>query len=320
MALFSLCLSHSVFKEEKVAADISANFPASEDSVSQDTDLLLPAKGDSFQAELLAEDGPSGDEYECISPDDISLPPLSETPESNLLHSETELEELLPCSSSPTLHVSSYSVQMQINAGSKRMRDESDPLTFSAYTDTPGHRKEHASDQPGRVSSSTLSRHLKCKMESPFAHGSLEMPEANTVPCMPKTAPAYCMRSEVCETHWQSREVRRGMLGAQGQLHDRNNCTKTQDRLHASPSAFSGLLFQSDATRSCQRQMVTREEIKSVSEKNSMVSLSGQAPNFSKLLSNVTVMEGSPVTLEVEVTGFPEPAVTWWVAYNDEKT
>nr|XP_060635845.1 coiled-coil domain-containing protein 141 isoform X6 [Anolis sagrei ordinatus] len=66
------------------------------------------------------------------------------------------------------------------------------------------------------------------------------------------------------------------------------------------------------ATRSCQRQMVTREEIKSVSEKNRMVSLSGQAPNFSKLLSNVTVMEGSPVTLEVEVTGFPEPTLTWF--------
>ncbi|XP_054065886.1 coiled-coil domain-containing protein 141 isoform X2 [Rissa tridactyla] len=65
-------------------------------------------------------------------------------------------------------------------------------------------------------------------------------------------------------------------------------------------------------TRSCQRQMVTREEIKSSSEKNSMASLTGQAPNFSQLLSNKTVMEGSPVTLEVEVTGFPEPTLTWY--------
>ncbi|XP_075612659.1 coiled-coil domain-containing protein 141 isoform X2 [Balearica regulorum gibbericeps] len=66
------------------------------------------------------------------------------------------------------------------------------------------------------------------------------------------------------------------------------------------------------ATRSCQRQMVTQEEIKSSSEKNSMASLTGQAPNFSQLLSNKTVMEGSPVTLEVEVTGFPEPTLTWY--------
>ncbi|XP_074766808.1 coiled-coil domain-containing protein 141 isoform X5 [Athene noctua] len=66
------------------------------------------------------------------------------------------------------------------------------------------------------------------------------------------------------------------------------------------------------ATRSCPRQMVTREEIKSSSEKNSVASLTGQAPNFSQLLSNKTVMEGSPVTLEVEVTGFPEPTLTWY--------
>ncbi|XP_041259646.1 coiled-coil domain-containing protein 141 isoform X5 [Onychostruthus taczanowskii] len=66
------------------------------------------------------------------------------------------------------------------------------------------------------------------------------------------------------------------------------------------------------ATRSCQRQMATREEIKSSSEKNSMASVAGQAPNFSQLLSNKTVTEGSPVTLEVEVTGFPEPTLTWY--------
>ncbi|XP_065526302.1 coiled-coil domain-containing protein 141 isoform X4 [Lathamus discolor] len=75
---------------------------------------------------------------------------------------------------------------------------------------------------------------------------------------------------------------------------------------------YECFVFQSDTTRSCQRQMVTREEIKSLSEKNSMASLTGQAPNFSQLLSNKTVMEGSPVTLEVEVTGFPEPTLTWY--------
>lgn len=39
-------------------------------------------------------------------------------------------------------------------------------------------------------------------------------------------------------------------------------------------------------------------------------------PRFTRPLSRATVMEGSPVTLEVEVTGQPEPALTWWVAYN----
>ncbi|KAJ6665188.1 hypothetical protein lerEdw1_004236 [Lerista edwardsae] len=293
--------------EETIMADIPVISPAGEDSISQASDLLPPAKEDCFQAELLAEDVPSGDEYECISPDDMSLPPLSETPESNVLHSETELEEP-PCCSSRSLHVSSYSVQMQINAGSKGMTDESDSLTSVAYADTPGHGKEHMSDPLGRFSSSTLSYHSKCKVDSPFTPSPTEMPVISTVSCTLKTNSAYCMTSEMCKTQ----EVHRSMSEAQGQLHDRNNFTKTQDRLHASPDAFSGLLFQSDATRSCQRQMVTREEIKSISEKNSMVSLSGQAPNFSKLLSNVTVVEGSPVTLEVEVTGFPEPTLTWF--------
>ncbi|XP_042300797.1 coiled-coil domain-containing protein 141 isoform X1 [Sceloporus undulatus] len=304
--------SNELKQEQKILADISTICPAGEDCVSQDTELLSPAKEDSFQPELLAEEMPSGDdEYECISPDDISLPPLSETPESNLLHSETDLEEP-PCCSSRSLHVSSYSVQMQINAGSKRMADGSDLLTSAAYGDVPGHRKECMSDELDRFSSSTISYHSKCKAESPFAPSSPEMPEGSPVPCTLKTKSAYCMTSEVCQTHLQRHEVHRGMTEAQRQLHDINNFTKNQDRLHASPNTFSDLLFQSDATRSCQRQMVTREEIKSISEKNSMVSLSGQAPNFSKLLSNVTVMEGSPVTLEVEVTGFPEPTLTWY--------
>uniref|UniRef100_A0A6J0UGF6 Coiled-coil domain-containing protein 141 isoform X1 n=2 Tax=Pogona vitticeps TaxID=103695 RepID=A0A6J0UGF6_9SAUR len=300
-------------QEEEALANPSVICPTGEDSVPPDPERSSPAKEDSFQAELLAEDMPSGDEYECISPDDISLPPLSETPESNLLHSETELEEP-SCCSSRSLHVSSYSVQMQINASGKRMAEESDPLTPAAYADLPdgGHRKECMSDQLERYSSSTLSYSSKCQVESPFAQSSPELPETSPLSCTPEAKPAYCMSSEVCETHLQCHEVRRSTGKAQRQLHDRNNLTKKQGRLHASPNAFSDLLFQSDATRSCQRQMVTREEIKSTSEKNSMVSLSGQAPSFSKLLSNVTVMEGSPVTLEVEVTGFPEPTLTWY--------
>lgn len=37
---------------------------------------------------------------------------------------------------------------------------------------------------------------------------------------------------------------------------------------------------------------------------------------FTRPLSRATIMEGSPVTLEVEVTAQPEPTLTWWVAYN----
>ncbi|XP_039185104.1 coiled-coil domain-containing protein 141 isoform X3 [Crotalus tigris] len=303
-------IKEKVYEEEKDLAETSVSCPAVEDSISQDTELSSAAKEDSFHTELLAEDALSGDEYECISPDDISLPPLSETPESNLLHSETELEEP-HSSSSRSVHVSSYTVQMPISAGSKRMEDDSDPLTSIASADVPGHGKECISEELGSFSPSTLGSHSKCKIESPFAHSSPEMPATPPVSSTFKTKAVYCMRSEAHETHLQCHEVPRSMREAQGKLHGRNNFTKNQARLHASSNAFSGL-FQTDSTGSCQRQMATGEEIKSISEKNSKVSFSGQAPNFSKLLSNVTVMEGAPVTLEVEVTGFPEPTLTWY--------
>ncbi|XP_050824928.1 coiled-coil domain-containing protein 141 isoform X2 [Gopherus flavomarginatus] len=298
-------------KEETRLADISVVCPAGEDFVSQDMALSPSAKEDSLQAELLAKEMSSRKEYKCILPDDISLPLLSEMPESDILHSEAELEEQ-PCCSSHSLHVSSYSLQMQTNSGSKRMTDESDLLTPGAYADTSNHRRETTSDVLERFFPSTIDHYPKFRMESPLTCSSPEVPENITATCTIHAKPAYSMMSEVCETHTQHNEANQSMKETQEQLHDINNFTKTQDRLHALPDAVSGLMFQSDATRSCQRQMVTQEEIKSASEKNSMASLSGQAPKFSKLLSNVTVMEGSPVTLEVEVAGFPEPSLTWY--------
>ncbi|XP_065416905.1 coiled-coil domain-containing protein 141 isoform X12 [Chrysemys picta bellii] len=298
-------------EEETRLADISVVCPAGEDFVSQDMALAPSAKEDSLQAELLAEETPSSEEYQCRSPDDISWPLLSEMPESNLLHSEAELEEQ-PCCSSPSLHVSSCSLQTQINSGSKRMTDESDLLTPVAYADTSNHRRETTSDELERLFPSPIDHYPKFGMESPLTCSSPAVPENITASCKIHAKPAYSMISEVPETHLQHNEAHQSMTETQEQLHDINNFTKTQDRLHALPDAFSGLMFQSDTTRSCQRQMVTQQEIKSASEKNSMASLSGQAPNFSKLLSNVTVMEGSPVTLEVEVAGFPEPSLTWY--------
>lgn len=297
-------------------ADISA-IPAGEDLVSQDTELSSSAKEDSLQTEFLAEETPSGDEYECISPDDISLPPLSETPESNLLHSETELEEQCSCSSH-SLHVSSYSLQMQKTTSTIKLMEASDLLTNSAFADATNNRMESPSDHFENFCISLTDSGSKVRAISPLTCSSQGISETSTASCPIKAKPAHSMKSEVYKTHLQHLELHKSMAETQEQLHALNNCTKPQDRLHALPDPFSGFVFQSDATRSCQRQMVTREEIKSSSEKNSMASLTGQAPNFSQLLSNKTVMEGSPVTLEVEVTGFPEPTLTWWVAYNEK--
>ncbi|XP_075009452.1 coiled-coil domain-containing protein 141 isoform X2 [Calonectris borealis] len=298
-------------QERNKLADIPIICPAGEDLVSEDTELSSSAKEDSLQTELLAEEIPSGDEYECISPDDISLPPLSETPESNLLHSETELEEQC-CCSSHSLHVSSYSLQMQKTTSIKKVMEASDLLTNSAYADATNNRMESPSDQFEKFCISSTDSGSKVRAVSPLTCSLQGISEASTASCTINAKPVCSMMTEVCKTHLQHLELYKSMAETQEQLHDLNNCTKTQDRLHALPDAFSGFMFQSDATRSCQRQMVTREEIKSSSEKNTMASLTGQAPNFSQLLSNKTVMEGSPVTLEVEVTGFPEPTLTWY--------
>lgn len=56
----------------------------------------------------MTEDSLSNDEYECVSPDDISLPPLAETPESFMVQSDVE-EGF--CFSSHSVHISQYSHQ-----------------------------------------------------------------------------------------------------------------------------------------------------------------------------------------------------------------
>ncbi|XP_030066707.1 coiled-coil domain-containing protein 141 [Microcaecilia unicolor] len=308
-------------EEQKKIPKASTICPSGEE-ISQVSELPASTKEGSvipegdFHSEFLAEETPSGDEYECISPDDISLPPLAETPESTFLQSETEQEEHC-CYSSHSLHVSSYSLQMQINTGSKRVTDESELLTPAACADSSNHRREKTSSYFERFYSPTLGSYPKLRVDSPFAHCLSAVPEPSTASKSQtdtlKIKPAYSMTSKVHETHLQTHSVHKSMVETQEQLHDNNlNCTKTNDKLHTSPDAFSGLMFQSDPTGSCQRQMGTQEEIKSTSEKSSMGSLPGQTPNFSKILSNVTVKEGSPVTLEVEVTGFPEPTLTWY--------
>ncbi|KAM6978464.1 uncharacterized protein ccdc141 [Tautogolabrus adspersus] len=60
------------------------------------------------QQEVMIEDYLSNDEYECASPDDISLPPLAETPESIMVQSDVE-EGL--CFSSHSVHINQYSHQ-----------------------------------------------------------------------------------------------------------------------------------------------------------------------------------------------------------------
>ncbi|XP_053327616.1 coiled-coil domain-containing protein 141 isoform X2 [Spea bombifrons] len=298
---------HKVPEISISAASDEVILPSSSKDASLLTDMDL-------QAECLAEDAVSGDEYECISPDDISLPPLAETPESIPLQSETEQDEQC-CYSSHSMHVSSYSMQMQINASGKTVTDSYDLLTPVAYTDTSSVKREMTSTYTERFCSPIAGY----KTESPSTHHSSTVNETlyslNTSPS--KAKPNYSMMNEMHETRTQHHTVYSNMEKT-GQLHVPNNTSRVKDRLYATPDAFSGLLCQSDSAKISQRDMTTQEEIKGCSENHRNVIPSGQTTGLSKYLPNVTVKEGSPVTLEVEVTSFPEPTLTWWVAYNDQ--
>ncbi|KAF3843811.1 hypothetical protein F7725_002660 [Dissostichus mawsoni] len=71
------------------------------------------SRGSLSEAELhdvMMEDSLSNDEYDCASPDDISLPPLAETPESIMVQSDVEEGY---CFSSHSVHTNQYSRQSE---------------------------------------------------------------------------------------------------------------------------------------------------------------------------------------------------------------
>ncbi|XP_023369939.1 coiled-coil domain-containing protein 141 isoform X2 [Otolemur garnettii] len=269
-----------------------------EDGLLGDLNQLSTAKEGSVQSSLLPEDMLS--EYDCVSPDDISLPPLPESPESPLAPSDMEVEE--PPSSSMNLHIGTR--QLQARASSPEKAQESVLPPPVAFADACNEKRE--------IFSSHLERpYSQLKAEPTLTSGGFL--EKSTALHRISAKHPESMQSEAHERALQQHPQAQGHLPeTQEKMHAENNITKTRARLHASPSAFSGLRFQPGTSRGYQRQTVPQEEIKSTSAKNSMVSLADQAPNFSRLLSNVTVTEGSPVTLEVEVTGFPEPTLTWY--------
>ncbi|XP_036900255.1 coiled-coil domain-containing protein 141 isoform X2 [Sturnira hondurensis] len=287
-------------KEQVQAADILAINGTEEGQLPQDLKQLSSGKEGGAQGLLLAADMLSGEEHECVSPDDISLPPLPGSPDSPLAPFGTEVEE--HASPSLSLHISSY--RMQTAASCPGEAQETGLPPPAAFADT-------CDDEGETLSSHFEKPHPQFRVEPPLTSGGLL--ETSTAISKISAKHPESMPSELHERALQQHlQAQESLLETREKMHADNNVTKTQDRLHASQDAFSGLGFQLGPSRAYQRQMGPREEIKSTSAKNSVVSLAGQAPNFSRLLSNVTVMEGSPVTLEVEVTGFPEPTLTWY--------
>ncbi|KAK1903551.1 Coiled-coil domain containing protein 141, partial [Dissostichus eleginoides] len=89
------------------------------------------SRGSLSEAELhdvMMEDSLSNDEYDCASPDDISLPPLAETPESIMVQSDVEEGY---CFSSHSVHTNQYSRHRH---SSSRFRSESSSFVQSPLT------------------------------------------------------------------------------------------------------------------------------------------------------------------------------------------
>ncbi|XP_023253042.1 coiled-coil domain-containing protein 141 [Seriola lalandi dorsalis] len=94
-------------------SDVQRDFQSKEMQETGQQDAGGLSEAELQQQDVMTEDSLSNDEYECVSPDDISLPPLAETPESSMLQSD--MEEGF-CFSSHSLHVSQYSRQSHVQS------------------------------------------------------------------------------------------------------------------------------------------------------------------------------------------------------------
>uniref|UniRef100_A0A674CYL2 Coiled-coil domain-containing protein 141-like n=1 Tax=Salmo trutta TaxID=8032 RepID=A0A674CYL2_SALTR len=314
---------------------------------SQDVSPMLPptgglTEGNLQRHNLMTEESLSNDEYECTSPDDISLPPLSETPESNIVLSENDMDLDGVClsSQSHTIHINQYSHQLHSTRNNENNNSQS---------------QQRIREQTERCHSPTVGLNTKFREESSsFVHSTLTVPAPSLVsntlssilkskgipnlpkPNLPNLAPVGPLGLNECHQTMYS-------------VHE-SSVTETQECVHdpssvmvrgaAAPSAFpAAATTRSLNTHATPSPLTTtavtptdqgqdpdlcnptdiREDIRLPGTSRSVgITLAGQGPpHFSKLLSSPTVMEGLPVTLEVEVTGFPEPTLTWFK--NGEK-
>uniref|UniRef100_A0AAR2KDP7 Ig-like domain-containing protein n=1 Tax=Pygocentrus nattereri TaxID=42514 RepID=A0AAR2KDP7_PYGNA len=249
--------------------------PAEEELFSQ------PLDGD-FQHDHLTEESFSNDEYECTSPDDISLPPLSETPESNMVLSENDLDLDSFCVSSHSTHLNQFS-------------------------------QHGASSQTESYPSPTAGLAGRFRAESSaFVHSPLTVPTPTIISSTISSILKSSKPGSLTECHQTLHSVHESRTETQGCVHEpvpARNVHARASNMHAPPKPP---LTSEQEPELC-RPTAIREEVRRVSGARAVGNLAtAHGPNFSKHLSNATVMEGSPVTLEVEVTGFPEPALTWF--------
>ncbi|XP_034417600.1 coiled-coil domain-containing protein 141 [Cyclopterus lumpus] len=144
-------------------SDIQREFQKKEKRVVSNMSLLQDGSAGNLseaqlqQQEVMSDDSLSNDEYDCASPDDISLPPLAETPESNMVQSDVE-EGF--CFSSHSVHISHSSHQSEHS---------------STGTSTGAFRQHRESSQTESCPTPPTSRHSSTRF-STFVQSPLTVP------------------------------------------------------------------------------------------------------------------------------------------------
>ncbi|XP_010878421.2 coiled-coil domain-containing protein 141 isoform X2 [Esox lucius] len=328
------------FQKKERQGPAQRNFPVFHASnaeqggfLSQDTSGLLPmtgslTEGNLQQHNLMTEESLSNDEYECTSPDDISLPPLSETPESNIVQSEhdMDLDGFCLSSQSHTIHVNQYSHQIHSthnndNNNSQKINEqtENDPspmgglnTKFRAESSTFVHSPLTV-PAPSLVAN-TLSSIMKSK-----GFDNLSNPNLSNIPIVGPLG-LKDRHQNVCSLHESSFTEMRECVHDQssplvtGCSAPAATATARSPNTHATPLTTAVTRTDQGQDPDLGKPAAIREEIRlPVTSRSVGSAQAGQGPpHFSKLLSSSTVVEGSPVTLEVEVAGFPEPTLTWF--------
>ncbi|KAL0963717.1 hypothetical protein UPYG_G00309930 [Umbra pygmaea] len=286
------------------------------ESFSQDASNLLPPAGSLTEGNLqrhnlMNEESLSNDEYECTSPDDISLPPLSETPESNM-----DLDGFCLSSQSHAIHVNQYSHQFQStqnneNNSSQRINER----TGYSASPTSGLNAKFRSESTSFVRSpltvpapSLVSNTLSSIMKSKGSH-NLPNPNFSNIPPVFPLGLKECHQT-VYSVHESSIKEMQECVHDPGRVNIPGGSAPAVSTAHA----FNTHATPSSLTTDLCKSAAIREEVRLPGTCQFGGSdLAGQGPpRFSKLPSSCTVTEGSPVTLELEVTGFPEPTLTWF--------
>nr|XP_046259696.1 uncharacterized protein ccdc141 [Scatophagus argus] len=227
------------------------------------------SEADLQQQEVTTDD----DEYECASPDDISLPPLAETPESNMVQSD--IEEGF-CFSSHSIHINQHSHQCYAQSersgtgpgAAPQQREsrqaESCPTPPTSLHSSTRFRSESSSfvQSPLAVSAPSLITRTLC---------SILLTSETSRDNIPQTSDFSLCSPELNCPSGSNPAHRKNTPDVDSDVPDRKNLSQTESSLRAHSSQYN------------QRQRGTGTQGKNVASKGEALSQTDPIPQNSEL-------------------------------------